>query len=156
MIMALKHMLPFGLVLIFLGLPQALLAEMTEAPVASIELEKEVHFLTPDEANVVVPPGYYTVEAAENGLQLTRGLLPDEGGDAFLLQAKKGTHKKQLDAPIARSIAVEEDAHYLTLLLPDGQSLEVIGSYSGVRARGANWWERVRQKANEFPHCGTG
>ena len=77
MILALKHMLPFGLVLVFVGLPQALLAELEETPVASIELERAVHFLTPEEATVVVPPGFYTVEATENGLQLVHGLLPD-------------------------------------------------------------------------------
>lgn len=144
-----RHMMGVALVFVFVfvGWPQTLLAELEETPVASIELEKEVHFLTPDEATVVVPSGYYTVEAEKNGLQLTRGLLPDEGGEAFLLQAKPGTHEEQLDGPIARSTAVEEDAHYLTLLLPDGQSLEVIGSYSGVWPRGASWWERARQKA---------
>lgn len=144
-----RQMVGWGLVLVFVGWPQALLAELEETPVASVEFERAVHFLTPDEANVVVPPGFYTVEAEENGLQLTHGLLPDEGGDVFLLQAKPGTHAEQLDGPIARSIAVEEDAHYLTLLLPEGQSLEVIGSYSGVRPRGANWWETVRQKAKK-------
>jgi hypothetical protein len=135
-----------GLVLVFVGWPQLLLAE---TPVASIELEKEVYFLTPDEATVVVPPGFYTVEAEENGLQLTQGLLPDEGGETFLLQAKPGTHEESVEGPIAQSIAVEEDAYYLTLLLPDGQSLVAIGSYSGVRPRGAGWWERLSQKAEK-------
>ena len=93
-----RQMVGWALVLVFVGWPQFLLAELEETPVASIELEKEVHFLTPDEATVVVPPGYYTVEAEKNGLQLTRGLLPDEGGEAFLLQAKPGTHEEQLDA----------------------------------------------------------
>jgi hypothetical protein len=147
MIMALKHMMGLALVFVFVGWPQTLLAELEETSVASIELEKEVHFLTPDEVNVVVPPGYYTVEAAENGLQLTRGLLPDEGGEAFLLQATPGTHEEPVDGPIARSIAVEEDAHYLTLLLPEGQSLETIGSYSGVRSREAGWLAKIKQKA---------
>jgi len=144
-----RHMIGLALVFVFVGCPQTLLAELAETPVASIELERAVHFLTPEEATVVVPPGFYTVEATENGLQLTHGLLPDEGGEAFLLQAKPGTHEEQLDGPIARSIAVEEDAHYLSLLLPDGQSLEVIGSYSGVRPRGEGRFNKFSRKARK-------
>ena len=51
-----RQMVGLALMLVFVGWPQTLLAELEETPVASIELEKEVHFLTPDEATVVVPP----------------------------------------------------------------------------------------------------
>ena len=94
-----RQIIGWGLVLVFVGWSQALRAELEETSVASIELEKEVHFLTPEEATVVVPPGFYTVEAEENGLQLTHGLLPDEGGEAYLLQAKPGTHEEPVDGP---------------------------------------------------------
>ena len=102
-----RQIVSWGLVLVCVGWPQTLLAEMEETPVTSIEFEREVHFVTPDEGNVMVSPGFYTVEAAENGLQLTHGLLPDEGTEVFLLQTKPGTHDEPLDGPIARSIAVE-------------------------------------------------
>ena len=144
-----RQIVGWGLVLVCVGWPQTLLAEMEETPVASIELEREVHFVSPDEANVIVPPGFYTVEATDNGLQLVHGLLPDEGGDVFLLRTKPGTHQESEESPIARSLGIGEDAHYLSLLLPDGQSLVAIGSYSGVRPRGAGWLERLSQKAEK-------
>ena len=142
-----KHVWLFVVIPVLVGLPQPLFAEIEETSVPSIELERAVHFMTPEEVDVIVPPGFYAVEATENGLQLVRGFLPDEVGETFFIQAKPGTHEKPLGEPIARSIAVEEDAHYLTLLLPDGRSLEVIGSYSGVRLRGAGWFKRFSRKA---------
>jgi hypothetical protein len=52
---------------------------------ATITLEKSVHFTTPDGSDVVVEPGTYTIEAAEEWLRLISG----ERRDALLLEATK-------------------------------------------------------------------
>ena len=42
-----RQMVGWALVLVFVGWPQTLLAELEETPVASIELEKERGFMKP-------------------------------------------------------------------------------------------------------------
>lgn len=109
-------------------------AEVSEDPTA-ITLVRPVHFLAPDGSDVFVQPGIYRVESADPGLQL----IPAEG-NARLLGAEAGTHDEEVKAPLAVSLASEEeefkDLHLVMLLLPGGQSLEAVGSYSGVRERG--------------------
>jgi hypothetical protein len=129
--------------------PQSLLANTDVLPFASIELEREVYFLTPDDEDVVVPPGFYTVEPAPKGLQLIGGITPHEAGEAFLIQAKTRPHEEEVDQPRAMSISIDEDTYYLALLVPDGQIIETIGSYSGVRSRGETIWERVARETKE-------
>jgi hypothetical protein len=148
-----RQMAGLGLMLVFLGLPQALLAELAEAPVASIELERAIYFSTPDDEDVVVPPGFYTVEAGPKGFQLIGGITPHEAGEPFLIKGNLRPYEEAVDQPTARSMALDEDAHYLALLLPDGQILETIGSYSGVRTRGgksvADYFRE--SKVNDWP-----
>lgn len=109
-------------------------AEVSEDPTA-ITLVRPVHFLAPDGSDVFVQPGIYRVESADPGLQL----IPAEG-NARLLGAEAGTHDEEVKAPLTVSLASEEeefkDLHLVMLLLPGGQSLEAVGSYSGVRERG--------------------
>ncbi|MEJ2231394.1 MAG: hypothetical protein P8X46_09465 [Nitrospirales bacterium] len=101
-----------------------------------VYLEKPVHFLGPDGSDLLTQPGTYTVEAAEQWIRL----IPGERRDAILLEARQDNHEGDLNIPIALSLpgnAEEEaDLHYIVLLLPDGQSLEAIGTYSGIRQRG--------------------
>ena len=46
-----------------------LVATMSSLP--NIDLPKAVHFMTPNDEDVMVGPGTYTVEATEQGLRLT-------------------------------------------------------------------------------------
>jgi hypothetical protein len=116
-------------------------AEESKDPTA-ITLEIAVHFLAPDGSDVLIQPGAYRVEAADHGLQL----IPEEG-IARLIGAEVATHDEEVGAPLAVSLAGEEDEfkdlHMVLLLLPGGQSLEAAGSYSGVRER-ALQMERIR------------
>jgi hypothetical protein len=136
-----KQLWFLAMVFIWQVLPQSLLANTDALPFASIEKEREVYFLTPDDEDVVVPPGFYTVEPAPKGFQLIGGITPHEAGEAFLIKGNLRPYEEAVDQTTARSMALDEDAHCLALLLPDGQVLESIDSYSGVRSRGESWGE---------------
>ena len=105
-------------------------------PLTTINLNNPVYFLAPDGDPRVVPADTYTVETADEWLRLN----PGERHDAVLIEAKKGTHELYLTEPLALSVpGVEDnnqDIHHVILLLPNGQSLEATGSYSGIRPRG--------------------
>jgi hypothetical protein len=111
------------------------LATVTD-PLTRINLSNPVYFLAPDGSPLVTPPGSYTVEAAEEWLRL----VPDERHDALLIEAKKGTHELDLTDALALSVTGTEDdgqdLHHVILLLPNGESLEATGTYSGIRPRG--------------------
>jgi hypothetical protein len=97
----------------------------------TVTLEKTTHFLTTDGSDVVVKPGIYAVEAAEEWLRL----IPGERKDALLLEAMRTQHDENLKAAKAVSQPGEADEYRIVLLLPGGKGLEAIGSVSGVRSR---------------------
>jgi hypothetical protein len=101
--------------------------------VPTVTLDRSVQFLAPDGRTVEVGPGTYITEGQEDNLRLRAS--PDT--EPLVIQATKTSHEEQLDGPVALSIAGQEDTHYLMLLRPGGESLEAVGSYSGVRPRGA-------------------
>lgn len=102
----------------------------------TIELETAVHFLAPDGSDLLVEPGTYSVEAAEEWIRV----VPSERHNALLIEANKGTHELELEQVMAMSepgeADNEKDNHYVMVLLPGGQSLEATGTYSGIRPRG--------------------
>ncbi len=97
----------------------------------TVTFEKAIHFLTTDGSDVLVKPGTYQFEAAGEWLRL----IPGERRDALLLDAQQSTHQEQIQEATAVSTVGEDDEHILALLLPSGESLEAIGSYSGARSR---------------------
>ena len=121
--------IPFILVLLVGGTSQSF---ATNTP--TIELEKTVHFLTPGGEDVVVDPGTYEVEAADEWLRL----IPQRGHriDAILMNAQVGKHEEVIKSPHAKSEQRGEDQHLVALMLPNGTTLEAVGSYSGVSSRG--------------------
>ena len=100
-----------------------------------IELDRAVHFLTPAGEDVVVPPGGYTVEAGDGALRLT----PDneQKSQPITIQAQATTHEESLEVISPISARIDEDMHVVGLLLPAGKVIQAMGSYSGVRSRGA-------------------
>lgn len=99
---------------------------------ATVTLDRSVHFTAPDGSDVEVQAGIYQIEpAAERRLRLT----PVGGEAALLLQAQPTTHIETLDSPLALTVATDEDTRHLVLLLPDNTALDVPGSLSGVRPR---------------------
>ena len=140
-----KHLLRFCLMVLVLGMTHPLLAENDDLPNATIELEKNIHFMTPNDEDVIVPQGFYTVEAVPGGMQLIEGITAHEAGEIFLIRAKLRPYEEKMEAPQAQSMPLDEDIHYLALVLPDGQILESIGSYSGVRSRGNTIADIIRE-----------
>ena len=118
---------------LLMWMAQTVFAETDRLPPDAVELEKAVHFISPGGEPVEVPPGPYRLGAAEEELKL----ISFEGGDVLSIQAKADTHEETISEPVTESASLEEDSHYLALLLPDGQVFEAVGSYSGVRSRGS-------------------
>ena len=122
----------------------------TSDPLTTVELETPVHFLAPDGSDLRVESGSYTIEPAEEWIRLISGARHD----AVLIEATKGTHELELEQPMGLSVPgeteEEADLHHITLLLPDGHSLDASGSYSGIRHRGflKNTFNNVKKKAN--------
>lgn len=101
----------------------------------TVTLEQPVHFTTAEGSDVVFDSGSYTIKPAEEWLQV----IPEDGSaiDAISREAYEGSHEEALNAPLAVSAQGESpDTHHLALLLPGGNRLEAIGSYSGLRSRG--------------------
>ena len=119
-------------------------------PLITIDIETPVHFLAPDGSPLIAEPGTYTAESAEEWLSL----VPGERHNALLIETKKGTHQLELPDALALSVGGTEedhkDLHHVILLLPNGQSLESTGSYSGIRPRGffGNAINNVKKQAN--------
>ena len=103
-------------------------------PVIEIGLDRNVHFLTPQGEDTVVPSGAYTIETVEGGLILTPS--DEANGKAVIIQAEATTHATSIESSQPVSVPVEEDQHVVILLLPDGKAMQAVGSYSGVRPRG--------------------
>jgi len=101
----------------------------------TVTFDEEVHFLAPGGEDVRVSAGDYEVEPVEGGLRL----IPESTQDSVLINAEVDSHQEEdVAKPTALSVPTGEDLHYLVLLLPDGQRLLSVGSYSGVRARSVN------------------
>lgn len=113
-------------------------------PVTSvILLDKTVHFVAPDGTALAVDPGGYLVEAGDGSLRLT---VPD-GPSPLIVAASPGTHGEVINRPTPLSFGEEgeqADIHHIVLLLPDGQSLDAVGTYSGVTSRGLG--DRLAQR----------
>lgn len=111
--------------------PQSLITDPMK-----IYLEKPVHFLNPNGDGLEVQQGTYTVERAGQGIRL----MTAEKEEGLLLEAHSDTHDGALETSVALSLpgdAEEEaDLHYIILMAPDGESLQALGTYSGIRQRG--------------------
>ncbi len=119
-------------------------------PLTSIDVETPVYFLAADGSPLVTESHIFSVEAAEDWIRL----VPEERQDALLIEAKKGTHDLELTDALALSVPDTEDGHndlhHILLLLPDGKTLEAIGTYSGIRPRGlfGNVAKNIKKQTN--------
>ncbi len=101
---------------------------------ASVQIERGAHFLTPDGADTFVTPGLYQIEGADaTGLRLMQPDQPQE----IKIQASHVTHQESVPAPVAITIIDEDqpDQVHVVLLLPDGRGLDARGSFSGIGSR---------------------
>ena len=111
------------------------MADTAVAGPPTVEIDKEVHFLTPEGEAVVVAPGAYEVQAEKDGLRL----IAEEGTgeESVIIEATPTDHKENPAAPTALSFSEKEDEKVVVLLLPNGKGWEAQGSYSGVISRRA-------------------
>ncbi|MCA9422314.1 MAG: hypothetical protein KC592_14920, partial [Nitrospira sp.] len=103
----------------------------------TVELDRAVHFTTPEDTDVVVPAGTYEVQSTGTGtLQLTLG-----GESPLVIAAGQSPHTYQVEQtqPIAVALPGEdEDSLHILFTQVGGESLEATGSYSGIQSRGPN------------------
>ena len=99
-----------------------------------IEFDRELHFLTPDGQDKVIPAGGYYVDAVQNGLRLKSADI--EEAEAVIVQAEATTHEQSVAAPEGVSIKEGEDQQAVLVLLPDGKAMQAVGSSSGIQSRG--------------------
>lgn len=99
-----------------------------------VEFERDIHFLTPEGQDTVVPSGGYYVDAVQNGLRLKSA--DHEEAEAVIVQAEATTHEQSVEAPEVVSIKENEDQQVVIVLLPDGKAMQAVGSSSGIQARG--------------------
>lgn len=109
----------------------------------TITLERSVHFFSADGSDVVVNPGTYFLEPAEEWLRL----IPGERRDAFLLESERTEHQEDISEPVGLSVPSEQDEHVIAFLLPGGTSLEAVGSYSGIRSRALTKAQLLQRRA---------
>lgn len=111
----------------------------------TITLDQPVHFTTAEGSDVVLDAGDYAIEPADEWLRV----IPSDGQavDALLLEAEPTTHQEEIDEPTTLSVVGEGDEHILALLLPGGQSLQALGSYSGIRSRASASAEQALARA---------
>lgn len=111
--------------------PQPSFGSTNSLPPTTLTLDQGLYFLAADSSNVLVQPGTYQLEVAEEWLRL----VPGERRNAVLLEANIIQHAETLNRPQAVSQSGEADEYRIVLLLPGGKGLEAIGSVSGVRSR---------------------
>jgi len=101
-----------------------------------VEVEHPAHFTTAEGEDVLIVPGSYHVEkTGEMNLRLQP--IDGEAKEAITLQGQATTHQEKQDKPIGLAFpGEEEDTYHVVLLFPDGQGIQVNGTYSGVKTRG--------------------
>ena len=122
-----RLLLAVALLFIFESLVQA---QESRTDSATVTIDQSVHFIPADGSTVVIDPGQYLVEVAEEWLRL----IPEERRDALLLKALPTAHQEAVTQPMARFITREEAQYSLVLLLPGGKGMEALGSVTGVRS----------------------
>ena len=125
----------FSMMVVFYGCSMSYATDIAEQETATVEIDKEVHFLTSKGEGVVVSPGIYEVQAVAEGLRLTAPTGTDT--ESIVIDAIATVHQETISIPIALSFLDKEDEHVVVLLLPEGKSLEAFGSSSGVKTRRA-------------------
>ncbi|HEY3197159.1 MAG TPA: hypothetical protein VGJ57_04010, partial [Nitrospirales bacterium] len=100
----------------------------------TVTFDRAIHFTAGDGADMQLAPGTYGVElAAQERLRL----LPGDNQPPVEIQATSLVHDESLPAPVSMAVIEEgqEDEVHLVLLLPGGQGLDALGSFSGTRSR---------------------
>ncbi len=113
--------------------PSAALDLLREETLDTVDLEKPVHFVTPETMDTVAAPGTYRVETAERD---RLKLVSEKRNRTVVVMALPITHVERIATPIALQIRDDDKFPHVVLLMPDGNGLDAVGSYDAVRSRG--------------------
>jgi hypothetical protein len=98
-----------------------------------VEFDRDVHFLSQEGTSIVVPAGEYSVDSVQDGLRLKSA--DNDEREVVIVPAELGTHDRSVEAPEPLFMSGGDDQPVVMLLLPEGKSLQAVGSYSGVFPR---------------------
>jgi len=106
---------------------------LDEEVLDTIKIEESVHFTTPQAGDILVLAGTYRVTAAaEDRIRL----IPRKVSAPLEIASLNSNHTEELSEPVALYVRDDEKFPHVLLLLPDGRTLEAVGSYDIVRSRG--------------------
>ncbi|MEO2167133.1 MAG: hypothetical protein ABGY42_03255 [bacterium] len=117
-----------------------LIEGVSYAPVA---LDRQAHFVSTESEAVVLEPGRYLVEVTGTPPLAVR---TQAGDGKWSIDAVTGAHDESLQTAVAESIPGEPDDPHLVLFLPDGKTIDAVGTYSGVTERAARTRRSIRRR----------
>ena len=108
-------------------------AELSQAEILdTVTVDSPIHFLTPQDADVVLSPGTYRVaEDEDNEMKF----ISVKDNTTILVSAFSGHHEATVATPIALYVRPDENISHILLLLPDGRAHEAVGSSDVTRSR---------------------
>jgi len=99
----------------------------------TVLVDRPIHFLTPQTADIVLPPGTYRVrESDANEMKL----ISVKDHKTTLISVLSGFHQVALSTPIALHVRPDDNISHILLMLPNGQTLEAVGPSDATRTRG--------------------
>jgi hypothetical protein len=138
-------------------------AETPTADLPLLNLEKGLYFKASGGDPVLVNPGEYVVEVAEQGIQL---MPTTEEGKSFVIEAEKTAVEESLVLSTANA---NPDLQNFMVVMPDGIVYETVGSYTGIWPRGGEYapirraqnkprgkCDTTRKKCAKFPKINQG
>jgi hypothetical protein len=111
-------------------------AETPAADLPTLNLEKGLYFKSSGGDPVLVNPGEYVVDAAEQGIQL---MPTTEEGKSFVIEAEKTAVEESLVLSTANA---NPDLQNFMVVMPNGIVYETVGSHTGIWPRG---WGKIRR-----------
>ncbi len=107
-----------------------------ENSMTTVMIGKTVKFEDAQGKEVLVAPGIYAVVPGKETLHLT----DTQSNTSVTIAADENSHNTEISTLTAISIPGEDgplaNTHVVILLLPDGQTLQAIGTYPGIQHRG--------------------
>ncbi len=113
------------------------LAETTEPPPLTVNLERNVYFQNANEEDVLVMAGVYEVSRVDEAIKLS-GKNSDGQMEPILIKAIPTENDQGIEQPEVSTFPIGEDEIHVVLELPGGRGLGAIGTFSGIHSRAAS------------------